>query len=101
MISRRYARAYREVVEIYKYLSEDEKRKIPKEKMDFYRDNMDENYNFTIDPNISLQQQDISKEACAIIINLFIDYFSDETQRENLKQAFRMIEEIREKQNKY
>ena len=99
MISKRYARAYKEVIEIYNCLPEDEKKKIPKEKIEFYRNNMDVNYEFVIEPNIPLNEQNISKEASAIIVNLFLDYFADDTQREKLKEAFSLIEEIRKKQN--
>jgi hypothetical protein len=99
MISKRYARAYKEVVEIYNCLPEEEKQKIPNEKIEFYRNNMDVNYEFAIEPDVPLNEQSISKEASAIIINLFLDYFADDTQKENLKEAFRIIEEMRDKQN--
>ena len=99
MISKRYARAYKEVIEIYNCLPEEEKKKIPEEKIEFYKSNMDIDYEFSIDPNIPLNEQNISKEASAIIVNLFLDYFADDTQREKLKEAFRLIEEIRKKQN--
>ncbi len=97
MISKRYARAYKEVIEIYNCLPEEEKKKIPEEKIEFYKSNMDIDYEFSIDPNIPLNKQNISKEASAIVVNLFLDYFADDTQREKLKEAFRLIEEIRKK----
>ena len=97
MVNKRYARAYKEVIEIYNCLSEEEKRKIPEEKIKFYIDNMDQDYDFKIDPNIEIYKQNISKEASAIIINLFLDYFADDTQRENLKEAFEIIEKMRKK----
>lgn len=99
MISKRYARAYKEVIEIYNYLPEEEKKKIPEEKIEFYRSNMDTNYEFSIDPKVPLNKQNVSKEASAIIVNLFLDYFADDEQRETLKEAFKLIEEIRKKQN--
>lgn len=97
MISKRYARAYKEVIEIYNCLPEEEKKKIPEEKIEFYKSNMDIDYEFSIDPNIPLNEQNISKEASAIVVNLFLDYFADDTQREKLKEVFRLIEEIRKK----
>ena len=39
-----YAKAYTEVLEILSYFSEEEYSKIPKEKLDFYRRNMDKEY---------------------------------------------------------
>ena len=69
------------ILEILKYFSEEEYSKIPKEKIDFYKKNMDKNYNFKINPEIDLSNQDISAEANAIIINLFTDYFATENQK--------------------
>ena len=39
-----YSKAYTEVLEIIKYFPEEEYSKIPKEKIDFYKKNMDKNY---------------------------------------------------------
>lgn len=79
-----YAKAYTEVLEILKYFSEEEYSKIPQEKIDFYKNNMDRNYNYNINPNIDLSQQYISKEANAILITLFRDYFATESQKKIL-----------------
>ena len=79
-----YAKAYTEVLEILKYFSEEEYSKIPQEKVDFYKNNMDRNYNYIINPNIDLSQQYISKEANAILIALFRDYFATESQKKTL-----------------
>ena len=43
-------------------------------KCDFYYSNMDKDHDFKIDPAIDLDKQNISKEANAIIINLFLVY---------------------------
>ena len=40
-----YSKAYTEVLEIIKYFPEEEYSRIPKEKIDFYKKNMDKNYN--------------------------------------------------------
>lgn len=79
-----YAKAYTEVLEILKYFSEEEYSKIPQEKIDFYKNNMDKNYNYNINPNIDLSKQYISKEANAILITLFRDYFATESQKKTL-----------------
>ena len=86
MINNTYARAYTEVLEIIKYFPEEEYTKIPEEKIKFYKDNMDKDYNFTINPEIDLSEQNISKEAYAIIINLFIDYYAAEQQKVKIKE---------------
>ena len=79
-----YAKAYTEVLEILKYFSEEEYSKIPQEKINFYKNNMDKNYNYNINPNIYLSKQYISKEANAILITLFRDYFATESQKKTL-----------------
>ena len=85
-----YAKAYKEVLEIIKYFPEDEFNKIPKEKIDFYTENMDENYDFTIDPLKDLSEQNISKEANAIIITLFQDYFATEDEKEKIDEILEL-----------
>lgn len=47
-----YAKAYTEVLEIINHFSEDEYKKIPKEKIDFYEKHKDRKYDFKINPNI-------------------------------------------------
>ena len=92
MINIKYAKAYTEVLEIIKYFPENELNKISQEKIDYYKKNMDKNYKFEINPKIDLAEQNISKEASAIIISLFRDYFATEKQKQQL--------EIRENQFK-
>ena len=59
MINSTYSRAYTEVLEIIKYFPEEEYSKIPKEKIEFYKNNMDKNYDFSINPEIDLSEQNI------------------------------------------
>lgn len=81
MINHIYAKAYTEVLEILKYFPEEEYKKIPVEKINFYKNNMDKNYEFTISPEIDLANQNISKEANAIIVRLYRDYYATEEQK--------------------
>ena len=79
-----YAKAYTEVLEILSYFSKEEYEKIPEEKIQFFKENMDKDYMYTINPNISLSMQYISNEANAILITLYRDYFATEHQKEIL-----------------
>ena len=88
-----YAKAYTEVLEILKYFSKEEYSKIPQEKIDFYKNNMDKNYNYNINPNIDLSKQYISKEANAILISLFRDYFATENQKKTLNSLLHQNQE--------
>lgn len=97
MIKNTYAKAYTEVLEIISNLPREEYAKIPKEEIDFYRNNMDKNYNFTINPEINLSEQNISKEANAIIVNIFQDYFATEEQKIKIKEILKLNQEKEEK----
>lgn len=99
MTNNRYAEAYKEVLEIIKYFPEEEYNKIPKEKIEFYKKNMDKDYKFTINPTIDLAEQKISKEANAIIVSLYQDYFATEEQRQKIKEILE-LNEIKAEQEK-
>ena len=80
-----YTRAYTEVLEILNHFSNEEYSKIPIEKIEFYKNNMDKDYKFKIDPRIELSKQTISNEANAVLISLYKDYFTTKKQKEKLK----------------
>ncbi len=103
MINSKYAKAYTEVLEIIKYFPEEEYNKIPKEKIEFYKNNMDKNYEFTINPEIDLSGQNISKEANAIIVTLYEDYFATEKQKVKIKEILELNQKKaeQEKREKY
>lgn len=84
-----YKRAYTEVIEIIKYFPKEEYNKIPIKKINFYKENMDKNYKFQINPKISLEEQNISKEANAILITIFNDYFATYRQKEVLNNLLK------------
>ena len=69
MINSTYSRAYTEVLEIIKYFPEEEYAKIPEEKIEFYKNNMDKDYVFLINPEIDLSEQNISSEANVKILS--------------------------------
>ncbi len=88
-----YSRAYTEVLEIINHFSEDEYKRIPKEKINFYEENKDKDYNFKIDPNVDLAEQNISQNANAILVSLFRDYFATDKQKEILKNLLQQNQE--------
>ena len=98
-----YSKAYTEVLEIINHFSEDEYKKIPKEKIDFFEKNKDKDYNFQINPNVDLAEQNISQNANAILVTLFRDYFATDKQKEVLKNLLQQNQEIIEieKHEKY
>ena len=98
-----YSKAYTEVLEIINHFSEDEYKKIPKEKIDFFEKNKDKDYYFQINPNADLAEQNISQNANAILVTLFRDYFATDRQKEVLKNLLQQNQEKIEieKQKKY
>ena len=103
MINNTYAKAYTEVLEILKYFPEEEYKKIPIEKINFYKSHMDKEYKFTINPEIDLANQNISKEANAIIVSLYRDYYATEEQKVKINEILDLNQkkEELEKRKKY
>ena len=84
MIKSEYAIAYKEVFEILKYISKEDYNKIPSEKIELYKVMQEKNYNFKYNPSKTLDEQNVSKRAKAIIAllfreNLYIFPFSSAT----------------------
>ena len=98
-----YAKAYTEVLEILSHFSKEEYSKIPQEKINFYKSNMEKNYEYSINPNIDLSKQYISKEANAILLSIFRDYFANDRQRKTLNNLLSQNQEKLEniKREKY
>ena len=93
-----YKRAYTEDIEIIKYLPKEEYSKIPLDKINYFKENMDKEYKFKIDPNIELEKQNISREANAILLKLFNDYFATARQKEILNSLLKQNQQKLEMQ---
>lgn len=76
-----YANAYSEINEILKYVPVEDYNKIPKNKINLFKDNANKNYEFKYNSNLTLDEQNVSKRAKAIIAILFRDYWATEEQR--------------------
>ena len=61
---------------------------------------MDANYNFTINPEIDLSKQNISKEANAIMVNLFKEYFATEEQKTKINEILELNQKKSEKEKR-
>ena len=102
-MSNAYSKAYVEVLEIISHFSEEDFKKIPKSEIDFYNENKDNEYEFKINPNIDLNEQNISREANAILVALYRDYFATESQKQILEKLLKQNEQKEEekKREKY
>lgn len=85
-MNNKYAKAYTEVVELLNALPIDEFNQIPSEEIEFYKENMDKDYNFSIDLGVDLSKQNISFEANSIIIDIFQKYFATEEQKKKIEK---------------
>lgn len=103
MVDIKYANAYSEVLEILKYISVDDYNKIPKEKIELFEINANNKYNFSYNPDKTLDEQKVSRIAKGIIAILFRDYWATETQREKIiaKQNYDRIKLEEEKKSQY
>lgn len=102
-MSNAYSKAYVEVLEIISHFSEEDFKKIPKSEIDFYNENKDNEYEFKINPNIDLNEQNISREANAILVAMYRDYFATENQKQILEKLLKQNEQKEEekKRKKY
>ena len=92
MIPSRYRNAYKEVYIILSYLDEDDYNKIPLEVIDAIENNMNEEYEYYMNEDIDLSNQQMLPETKAALFNLFRDYLSTPEQKEKIKK---MISEER------
>lgn len=61
-----YSKAYKEIVEILKYIPKESVNKIPKEMLDMFEEEMDKNYSFKIDTTKPFEEQEFLEETKAM-----------------------------------
>ena len=93
-----YANAYTEVLDILKYISKEDYEKIPKSKIKVFEENSNKNYSFTYDENKTLDEQNVSETAKAIIAILFRDYWATKEQRYVIIKKQQEIKEQKQKE---
>lgn len=98
-----YHKAYKEVIEILKYVPKESVDKIPQTMLDTFNAKMDNTYNFSIDINNSFEEQELLEETKAILANIFRDYWATPYQKERIqaKERYDMEKIEEEKRAKY
>ena len=86
--------AYKEVYTILQELNEEEYNKSPPEIIEAIRANMNEEYDYELDEELELKDQQMIPETKAILFNLFRDYLATPEQKEKI---IRMQNEERQK----
>ena len=84
MVNTEYKIAYSEVLEILKYIPKEELNKVPQDMLEMFKTNASNENQFIYDPNKTLQEQNVSEIARAIIAILFRDYWATEMQRNKI-----------------
>lgn len=99
----KYPKAYKEVIEILKFVPEEDLVKIPKEMIEMFNKKMDKKYSFTIDLEKEIEEQILLDETKAILANIFMDYWATEQQRFEIKtkKMYEMQKLEDEKKQKY
>ena len=103
MIKENYCKAYKEVIEVLRYVPREEVVKIPRNMLKIFKENYDRNYNFKIDTTKPFKEQKIMDETKAIFANIYKDYWATpEQKKEIIRREFQEIAMIeREKSRNY
>ena len=98
-----YSKAYKEIVEILKYVPEESVNKIPKEMRDMFETKQLKTYDFKIDTEKAFEEQELLEETKAILANIFRDYWATDYQRQRIieKEKYDREELERKKREKY
>lgn len=98
-----YAKAYKEIVEILKYVPEESVNKIPKDMRNIFEAEQLKTYNFKIDTEKSFEEQELLEETKAILANIFRDYWATDYQKARIieKENQDREEWERQKREKY
>lgn len=102
-MDKKYAKAYTEVLEILKHIPKEEYDRIPKTEIHFYENNCDKNYKYIYDESLDVKDQNISREANAVIISIYMNYFANEKQKSIINEILKQntIKSEKEKSEKY
>lgn len=79
-----YANAYSEILGILRYIPLKDYNKIPNKKIKLFEKKANKDYKFYFNPSKTLDEQNISKRAKAILGILFRDYWATDEQRQRI-----------------
>ena len=86
MIGTYYENALYEVNEILKYISEENRRKIPLKLLEYIEKNKATNCNFKIDKNVSIIEQKLLPETEAFITIIYRDYLCKDSEKNEINE---------------
>lgn len=102
-MEKKYAKAYTEVLKILEHIPQEEYNRIPKTEIKFYENNCDKTYKFDYDETVSVDKQQISKEANTVIVAIYMNYFASSRQNSIINEILKQnsIKAEQEKNKKY
>lgn len=94
-----YAKAYVEVLEILKYIPENDLKKIPSKIIDTLKKNADKGYVYKVNKELPFEKQNLMEETKDILAVLFRDYWATDYQRQQiiLHEKAEIVEEEKNK----
>ena len=81
-----YPKAYRELYEILKHVSEEDLVKIPQDLIKTIEHNMDKDYAYQLEETLRFEDQIMLRETRALLAVLYRDYWADENERKIIIQ---------------
>lgn len=96
-------REYVEILEILKYIQPENYLKIPKEKLDFFEQHKELNYEFNFDKSKPILEQNVSKKTYIIFLKIYLDYIANENEKKTIKEVLRLnaLKNDEEKRKRY
>lgn len=88
MLSVNTRQAYTEIDNFIELLDEYNRNKVPKQLREYFKKEKDDTYTKTINPNMSIKEQNLKEETLALIAVLNLQYWCED---ENEKQRLRKI----------
>lgn len=96
-------KACNEVLVLLKMLPEAELKKIPEAEIKFLEEHRDVNYNFSVNPEVPINEVNILRKAKAILVVLWKKYFATDIQKQKLDKILQenSMKEEQKKQEEY
>ena len=91
---------YNEILEILQYIPLRDYLKIPNEKISFFIENKDENYQFHFEKSKPINEQNISKKTYIIFLQLYIDYIATDFEKTKIQDILKLNRKKHEKEIK-
>lgn len=84
MITKELSEAFAEIEEIFKFLSEDEIRKVPEYIRQMINVNKSESFAVHINPEKSIEEQIINPKTRDLLVALYLEYWCPENEKEQM-----------------